>query len=222
MAAASIASLLLGSAKRGSGIDLPSARTPEMQNNLASPYFAPGTKPRTAEVVLYVDFDGVLHHEAVLWKPRSGAFVCQKSAPGHTLFEWAHYLEEALAEYPEVGLVLSSSWCVWPGYGKAMKRLSPSLRTRFLGGTFHRRHHGADPWVRSAFQETPRWRQIFEDANRRTPGAWLAIDDDVDGWPVHLWPNLVACDGSVGLSSKQVRAELRNKLANALRRNGKA
>ena len=34
----------------------------------ASP-FLPMSTPRSADVVLYLDLDGVVHHEQVLWHP---------------------------------------------------------------------------------------------------------------------------------------------------------
>ena len=38
----------------------------------------------TGELVLYVDYDGVLHHENVLWHPKIEAYL---SAPdGYVLF----------------------------------------------------------------------------------------------------------------------------------------
>lgn len=183
-----------------------------MTTGLADPYFFCGIAPRSADIALYLDFDGVLHHEAVYWQRRRGAYVSQSEAPGHTLFEWANVLEEVLAGFPDVRLVLSSTWCVQPGYGKALARLSPILQARFIGGTFHKRHHGADPWLVQAFRATPRWRQIAADVERRQPRAWLALDDDTEDWPCELLSNLVACDGTTGLSSSLVREELRQKL----------
>jgi len=179
--------------------------------SLASPYFAP-SPARRAEVLLYVDFDGVLHHEAVLWHHRRGIYMSQKEAAGRVLFEWVGFLESIALEFPHVGLVLSSTWCVRPGFGKALKFLPRTLAARFIGGTFHRRHHGADEWTLQAFRTTPRWKQILGDVERRQPRAWLALDDDVEDWPDHLRENLIACDGSTGLSSFSVREELEKKL----------
>ena len=164
------------------------------------------------ETVLYVDFDGVLHHEAVLWGRKQGIYMSPSEAPGRTLFEWAHHLESIVEEFQSVGLVLSSSWCVTPGYSRALKRLSARLRSRFIGGTFHRSHHGADAWLTEAFRSMPRWQQILGDVKRRQPRTWLAIDDDIEGWPDDLRQNLVACQGNSGLSRKDVRDELTYKL----------
>lgn len=173
---------------------------------------------RTADVVIYLDLDGVVQHEAVMWHARRGVYMSPDAGPGRTLFEWVPCLEEALAKFPQVALVLSSSWCVYPGYGKTLKRFPAELRDRFIGGTYHKRVHGADPWAKSAFKAMSRGQQICADALRRKPGAWLALDDDIGDWPEWALDNLVACDGATGLSNPRVKTELREKLEYAVER----
>lgn len=177
----------------------------------STPY-VPASRPRSADVVLYLDLDGVVHHEAVLWHPRHGISMSTILAPGRELFEWIHYLEQALAPYPAVALVLSSTWCIRPGYANTLKRLPASLRSRFIGGTFHRRVHGQDPLARAEYQQAPRGMQVWADVERRRPREWLALDDDFDEWPEWARANLVACNGSAGLSEARVRTELSEKL----------
>lgn len=172
----------------------------------------PISTPNRAGVVLYVDLDGVVQHEAVIWRPRRGVYMCNEEAPGRTLFEWLPILEKALAPFPEVALVLSSTWCIRPGYAATLKRFPAALRSRFVGGTFHRRVHGTDPWVLSSFKATSRGMQVWSDVYRRKPAQWLALDDDDFGWPTWALENLVRCDGSTGLPSPRVQAELREKL----------
>lgn len=173
---------------------------------------SPARRPRTADVVIYLDLDGVVQHEAVMWHARRGVYMSPNAGPGRTLFEWVPLLEEALAPFPLVGLVLSSSWCVWPGYGKTLKRFPPELRDRFIGGTYHKRIHGADPWAKSAFKAMSRGQQVCADVQRRKPMQWLALDDDIEDWPTWALDNLVACDGATGLSNPRVLVELRMKL----------
>jgi hypothetical protein len=55
--------------------------------------------------VCYLDFDGVLNSDAV-YKVRGRGIVVRDSE----LFEWAHFLEEALVPYPHLRIVLSTSW----------------------------------------------------------------------------------------------------------------
>lgn len=160
------------------------------------------------DVALYLDIDGVLHHQAVMWHHRRGIFMSPSEAPGRKLFEWVAYLAEALELFPQVRLVLSSSWCVKPGYGKTLKWFPEGLRERFIGGTYHKRIHGVDPWAISAFKAMSRGEQIVADVRRRQPRAWIALDDDIDGWPHAAMHNLIACDGNTGLSCAAVRQKL--------------
>ena len=136
----------------------------------STPYL-PASTPRSADVVLYLDLDGVVHHEAVLWHHRRGIYMSPHGAVGHTLFEWLPILEAELTPYPSVALVLSSTWCIRPGYAHTLKRLPESLRSRFIGGTYHKRIHGADPWNLASFRSTPRGMQIWLTCNEESRAA---------------------------------------------------
>lgn len=85
------------------------------------------------QVVLYLDFDGVLHHENALWHPKRGAYLC--APPGHRLFQHVELLTEILEPYPELLIVLSTSWVLRYGYSGASKRLPEALRRRVVGST---------------------------------------------------------------------------------------
>ena len=180
--------------------------------SVQSTTYLPASTPRSADVVLYLDLDGVVHHEAVLWHPRIGIYMSPHGAVGRTLFEWVPILEEELTPYPSVALVLSSTWCIRPGYAHTLKRLPESLRSRFIGGTYHKRIHGADPWNLASFRSTPCGMQILADVQRRKPRHWVALDDDIEDWPQSAIGNLIACEGTTGLSNPEVRHELRRKL----------
>ena len=151
--------------------------------------------------LLYLDLDGVVHHQAVQWHPVRGIHVSQSRALGHALFEWVLHLEKALEPHPQVRLVLSSSWGVRPSYAKTLDRLPSALRARFVGGTFNRGRQKLDSWGRASFESLPRCEQIEQDVTRRRPANWLAIDDDIDDWPHRLCSHLVECEGNLGLSS---------------------
>lgn len=119
-----------------------------------SPYL-PASIPRSADVVLYLGLDGVVHHEKVLWHPCKGIYMSPYEAAGHYLFEWAPILESLLEPFPTVALVLSSTWCNRPGYSATLNRLPASLHARFIGGTYHGRVHGVAPWNLSMFRPPP-------------------------------------------------------------------
>lgn len=162
------------------------------------------------QCVLYLDYDGVLHHENVLWHPRRGAYA---GPPGFELFEHAHLLASLLAPYPDMRIVLSTSWVRRYGcYGSA-KRLPPSLRERVLGATFHSRMN------EDAFLYMPRGQQVFEDVLRRKPRAWFALDDSDEGWPDEQRQNVVTTDAHLGIGApgavEAVRSQL-ERLARAI------
>jgi hypothetical protein len=157
-------------------------------------------------VVLYLDFDGVLHPENVRRGPDTGPYVA--SPPGHALFEHAALLAQCLEPYPKLRIVLSTSWVrVFRSVRKVARRLPPALRRRVVGATFHGEMNPA--WFRSV----PRGLQVWGDVCRRQPTAWLALDDDADGWPAVCRAQLVHTDPILGISAPAVLEELRARLA---------
>ena len=152
------------------------------------------------EVVLYLDFDCVLHQEDVWWHPSRGAYM---NTPGYTLFEHAHLLEDVLSSFPEVRIVLSTSWVRVRSFSPATKRLSPGLRSRVIGATFHTQLNAG------IFQDLPCGVQVLNDVARRKPRCWLALDDDVEGWPSKSMGHLVQTDEVLGISAPSVLENLR-------------
>lgn len=122
------------------------------------------------------------------------------------LFQHAPLLGDLLAPYPQVQVVLSTSWVRQYRYSGAAKRLPESLRNRVIGATYH--SHMENPW----FWDKPRWKQIWEDVCRRRPGSWLALDNDVADWPPQLAGHLVAADDIDGIHPPRIQAELRMRL----------
>lgn len=155
------------------------------------------------ELVLYLDFDGVLHHENVLWDHKRGAHA---GAPGFPLFEHAPLLAELLAPYPQLHIVLSTSWVRKYGCYDSAKRLPLTLRERVIGATFH------SAMNEDAFVRKPRGQQVVEDVMRRRPRSWLAIDDTDEGWPVELRDHVFITDERLGLSAPGIAEQLARKL----------
>ena len=155
-------------------------------------------------LLLYLDFDGVLHHESVMRSPRGRIYL---SAPdGYSLFQHVGLLEDLLAPYPEVRIVLSTSWVRVLRFSRALKRLPPSLQTRVIGATYHTEMH------EGAFARLPRAQQILDDVERRQPSGWLALDDDYCDWPSAHRERLVRTDPREGISAPEVLAECKAKL----------
>jgi hypothetical protein len=84
--------------------------------------------------VLYLDYDAVLHPEAVYWRRRRGVYLdAAWTEAGHRLFEHAELLEVLMEPYPKLTIVLSTLWVVQYGRQRAAKRLPPRLQRRVVG-----------------------------------------------------------------------------------------
>lgn len=162
---------------------------------------------RTKELVLFVDFDGVLHNENVRWDPGRGLYL---AAPArYSLFQHAELLREVLAPHPEVAIVLSTHWVRLYGFSQTAKHLPHALRERIIGATFSPEM----PHLKDALAAMPRGLQVLSDVQRRQPRDWLAIDDDVIGWPEAHLHQLIQSDPYEGISAPAVLQELKRKLA---------
>lgn len=151
------------------------------------------------ELVLFLDFDGVLHREQVLWHPKRGAFA---APPGFPLFEHAELLAKLLEPYPSVRIVLSTAWVRRYGCYRTTKLLPVDLRERVIGATHHSRMNQAE------FVEKTRGQQVWEDVLRRRPRGWIALDDDPEGWELELRNHVVLTDERYGISSPETIASL--------------
>ena len=156
------------------------------------------------EYLMYLDYDGVLHHDDVRWHPRRGVYL---AAPGEfTLFQHAERLEALLAPYPAVRIVLSTSWVRVLGYSRARKRLPPGLRERVIGATYHSSMH------ERAFAMLPRGVQVLDDVARRQPRDWVAVDDEAAGWPPQHEHRVLLTDSTHGLGAPGADIALAAKL----------
>lgn len=164
------------------------------------------TKPAgQGEPVCYLDFDGCVHHCSVHWSQERGLFL---EAPArYALFQHVGLLEELLAPHPAVRLVLSTSWAQKLGLKEAVRQLPQSLQHRVIGATYELAEPG------DYFAYLSRGEQVVLDVQRRKPSAWVALDDDVVGWPKWSLEHLVATDPYEGISLPAVQAKIRTKLA---------
>lgn len=160
-------------------------------------------------IILYLDFDGVLHHDDVWIDLHNRPYL---RGPG-VLFEYADRLTQVLAPYPQLKIVLSTSWVRVKRFSYAVNRLPVDLRRRVIGATWHSRFKLDDELVDWWLYTATRYDQIFRDVRRRQPLRWLALDDDGDGWPDGASAHLVRCDPNLGLSEPRVRSELEDRLA---------
>jgi hypothetical protein len=135
--------------------------------------------------LLYLDYDGVLHPDAALRYRKAPSI--RLAAPGHSLFESAPILLDALAPYPRVRVVLSTSWVPALGYKRARDWLPSSLATRVIVATFH------SHMDKVRFSNQARGEQVLHDVGRRHPRRWIALDDATGGWHEHPAGELVLC-----------------------------
>jgi hypothetical protein len=156
--------------------------------------------------LVYIDYDGVLHHDAVYWSKQQGIHI--REAPGRTLFEWAPILGELLEPYPNVKIVLSTSWVRVRDFSFAKGKLPPALQARVIGATYHARE--MQKWE---FDNMSRGVQIYADVQRRKPTHWFAIDNDDKFWPAHCRHHLIKTQDELGLSDPDVQSLVRARLA---------
>ena len=152
--------------------------------------------------VLYLDFDGILHPADVRVtreEPMLPRIYEQGQPTDKPLFQHQVLLEILLRPYPELRIILSTSWARTFGYEFAVNQLMPELRERVIG---------------AAMTPAPvRWGSIDIDAEARGLERWIALDDDRDGWPDELRYLLVApTNPTYALAQPGVSEELAEKL----------
>lgn len=159
---------------------------------------------KTGGLVLYLDFDGVLHHEDVRWTAKGPRLFAPEP---YRLFQHVDLLASLLAAHPRVSIVLSTSWVLRYGCTGAARKLPTALADRVVGATFH---SGMD---RPSFLAAPRGMQIWGDVFRRQPVDWLAIDDDALHWPAWCRDKLVRTDEREGIGSPDIAHKIQLGLA---------
>lgn len=157
--------------------------------------------------LLFLDYDGVLHPDAVYLTSRG----VELRAAGE-LFMWTPFLVEALAPHQDVQIVLSTSWARNLGFQRARSALPAELQPRVIGATWHSAMGRGWP-DHIAWDTQARYGQIQAYLSRlSTPARWLAIDDDAQGWAAVDRELLIQTDPDLGLSVPETRAELAKKL----------
>jgi hypothetical protein len=154
--------------------------------------------------VLFLDYDNVLH-PCDAFRTRRGI---RPSDPDASLFQFAPLLEDLLSPFPELRIVLSTSWVEVLGFDRARDRLPiKSLRDRVVGATYHSRHMVAHVW-----EQTARGIQVRRYVARHRLQRWVALDDRDDGFD-GAEEHLVKCRPGMGLGDEAVASQLAGKLA---------
>jgi hypothetical protein len=151
-------------------------------------------------VILFLDFDGVLHPAEVELKEYDyrGPLTPELNAPGYTLFCWVETLERILDDedpHGRIKIVLSTSWSYHFGLEGAKAYLPEGLQARVIGKIDH--------------SLLSRGELILKHARKNDYERWIAIDDDRCRWPYDYQNRLVYCDSDTGISDEMVQADLR-------------
>lgn len=161
-------------------------------------------------MLLFLDFDGVLHPDAA-YLVRGRPTLRGEGQ----LFMWAPLLVDALVDFPEAKIVLSTSWARELSFDRARRWLPQALRMRVIGATWHTgmslRKEGFGS-VGSWWDGATRYEQIKRWTNRAGRTDWVAIDDQPEGWGVNDLKKLVHTDPQKGLSDASAVALLVERL----------
>mgnify|MGYP000866005943 CR=1 FL=1 len=147
--------------------------------------------------ILYLDFDGVLHPADVRVLPadRHPRVYVRGQPTDRPLFEHLPLLEQLLKPYPQLRIILATSWVREFGYEYALEQLTSSLRERVIGAT-------PNPAL-------ARYYCIQIDAEERGVTKWLALDDDLNMWPESEMARVVApTDRLLGLAQPGIEEQL--------------
>jgi len=136
--------------------------------------------------VLFLDFDGVLHP--------AGAHRGSGDLVKLPLLE--AFLREPA--YQALGIVISSTWREAYPLQRLRAFFSEDLRTRILGAT---------PVLDEYDSDYPRYEEIKAWLDRHFGySTWVALDDDVEGFPGHRRKTEVFTDSRVGLTAADLDA----------------
>lgn len=170
-------------------------------------------------MIVFLDFDGVLHPDAV-YKPAKKPIELRWDGQ---LMMHAQILEDILKPF-NTSIVLSTSWVRSLGFSKTLKKMSPALAARVIGATWHSNMvdrtvypYSTGKYAADPFNHWSRFDQINYYVNRNNVENWLAIDDlhsgqEIEKWPLDIRHRLVLTNGFKGLGCVDSQQELIKKL----------
>jgi HAD domain in Swiss Army Knife RNA repair proteins len=156
---------------------------------------------------LFVDFDGTLHGGHALLDPNGQVSLDS----GRPLFEYAPLLVEILKPYPNVEIVLTTSWLDTLPTLEVISYLPQELARRVVDTTRGRK-------ARFSYMQNGSGRTdiITCYAFGKRLEHWLAIDDSVYGAyhfgrvPGELMRNFVLLDATSGISDESAQQRIRD------------
>jgi hypothetical protein len=173
--------------------------------------------------LLYLGISGVLHPSASLYKLVRGQ---SPWADGHVKYEGVPILASALAGWPDLKIMLTSTQPWAHGLESVLGELGPLLAPRVVGHTYEditnkvtrQAQIGNGPARSVKFSDADYWRMnkakvVATHVAWQRPERWVAVDDEDILWPDDVRQNqLVLTDGCVGLCSEAAQDRLRKVL----------
>jgi hypothetical protein len=162
--------------------------------------------PLRVTPTLFLDFDGTLHVGHALLDGNEHVTIDSRRA----LFEFAPVLVEILEPYPDVEIVLTSSWLQSMSTEKVISYLLPELARRVVGTT-----RDMKPRFSCLQNGSGRTDVIARYAFWKGQRNWLAIDDSVHGAyhvgrePGELVPHFVLLGSARGIGDENAQQCIR-------------
>lgn len=151
-------------------------------------YGAPCPTPALAPVILFLDFDGVLHPDP-----------CREA---RRLFEHAPRLADLLEDFPEACIVLSTSWRNGRSIDELVGPLVAPLRARVIGVTPTFGNFVAPPRLVPYRRQAECLQWLVEQGHEDRP--WFALDDRAS-WFEPYCDRLIECDSRRGFDAHAAR-----------------
>jgi hypothetical protein len=127
---------------------------------------------------------------------------------GRPLFEYAPYLVDVLAPYPQVQVVLTTSWLQTLGVEKTISLLPDQLCRRVVDTTLH-----TSPRLGEVKEGTAKTMTVLRHAAKHGLMKWLALDDEAWGVPREFEPHFLHTKSETALGVPEARKHLQEWLA---------
>ncbi|ASL44107.1 hypothetical protein bAD24_I11495 [Burkholderia sp. AD24] len=155
---------------------------------------------------LYLNFGGVLNAGHGLLD-EFGDITLDTGRP---LLEYAPYLVDVLSPYPQVEIVLTTSWLHSLGAGKSIALLPDQLRHRVVGTTLD-----TPPRLGEIKDGTAKTMTAIRHAAKHSIQRWLALDDEAWGVPSDYEQHFLRTHVETALGAPEARNRLRRWLETA-------
>ncbi|MGF6837747.1 hypothetical protein QF001_001614 [Paraburkholderia youngii] len=160
-------------------------------------------------MVLFLNFDGVLHPNAVQFDQKDTPIL---DAPGHHLFESSKALAEVAADFTNLRLILNTWWTYTVGLDGCLSFLPKSLSSRVDGSIL--------PHA-SLCSTLPHRISLATDAADNSEVPVVILDHADARYPKHLLPATLLLEPQVGLADLQAVYALRRFVTRAVQRAAK-